>query len=924
MPFGMVQLSPDTRLEGWDGCSGYHYSDSIVYGFSHTHLSGTGVSDYGDILLMPTTGQPFLDNGYPDNVDKGYASRFKKKSEYASPGYYEVQLQDYNIDVSLTCTERAGVHKYTFNDPLDANVILDLKHRDMLIDANINLENISNKEISGYRFSKAWAQNQKLFFVIQFSQQPELIEKEVNEKTDHMQKAAFRFELSGEGTLYAYVGLSAVSVENARENLQYEIPNRDFERVKLAAEEAWQKELGKIVVEGGTKDQKTIFYTALYHSMIAPNVWSDVNGQYRGMDDKIHQLENGERHYTVFSLWDTFRATHPLFTIIQQERTNEFIRTFLRQYQQSGRLPVWELAANETDCMIGYHSISVITDAWAKGLRDWNAVQLLQAMISSAEQDHFGLDSYKKNGCILASDEPESVSKTLEYAYDDWCIAQMAKDLGREDIYQTYIQRAQNYKNLYDPITGFFRARMDGGWFGPFDPAEVNFNYTEANAWQYSLFVPQDISGLMKLMGGEEPLEEHIEALFTTSSATTGREQADITGLIGQYAHGNEPSHHMAYLYNFVRRPWKTAQRVSQIMDEMYSIHPDGLSGNEDCGQMSSWYVLSALGMYQVTPGLPEYTFGTPLFNKATIHLENGNSFIIRRENVGMYIQSVVLNEENYDKSYLSHADIVKGGKLVFKVSEKLNKQWATSPGNFQKTEINDYPIIPNPFIESTGTIFKESVAISMGSVCDDCSIWYRIDKGSSIRYESPFRLYQSAELEFWAANDKGTMSKILKQSFFKIQGGRTIDLKCKYANQYAAGGDEALIDYQRGNTNYRTGRWQGYQGQDFEAVVDLGSVQTPKEARIGFLQDMRSWIFYPPEVQFSYSINGEDYIELQKQLYSFPDNVEGGFTQDFSVLLPGPVRYIKIWAKNYGPCPEWHLGAGGQTWLFADEIIVE
>ena len=388
-----------------------------------------------------------------------------------------------------------------------------------------------------------------------------------------------------------------------------------------------QTKLSKIQIHGRDENYKTIFYTALYHSLLNPNLYTDADGRYRGMDMQIHQ-DSTDNHYTIFSLWDTFRATHPLFTLIEQEKTNEFIRTFLRQYRQGGKLPIWELAANYTNCMIGYHAIPVIADAYVKGIRDYDIEEAMDAMIYSANLDSEGLEYYKDKGFIDASDEPESVSKTLEYAYDDWCIAMMADSLGRDDLANYFYQRGQYYKNVYDPSTKFFRAKVNNNWFGPFVPDEVNFNYTEANAWQYSTFTPQDIQGHIDLMGGAEKLEQHLDSLFTADSQTSGREQVDITGLIGQYAHGNEPSHHMAYLYNYVGKPHKTQHRVRQIMEEQYSIYPDGLSGNEDCGQMSSWYVLSAMGFYSVTPGLDYYTIGTPLFDQAHIKLENGHTFV--------------------------------------------------------------------------------------------------------------------------------------------------------------------------------------------------------------------------------------------------------------------------------------------------------
>ena len=943
MPFGMVQLSPDTRLEGWDGCSGYHNSDSIIYGFSHTHLSGTGVADYCDILLMPTVGEIQFDNGYNKGVSNGYASRFQKETEKASPGFYAVYLEDYNIDVQLTATERAGFHKYTFNKGDKANVIIDLTHRDKLL--NFDLSIVNNNEIEGFRISESWAREQRVYFVAMFSKpfsgnelMGEVLPLDNREhKRARMQKAALSFDVEEGETILVKVGISPVSIENARRNLEAEISHWSFEKVRTNADSTWERALCKIEAEGGTEEQKTIFYTALYHSMIAPNLFTDVNNEYRGMDGKIHKTDN-TRVYTVFSLWDTFRATHPLYTIIEQKRTSEFIQTFLKQYEQGGRLPVWELAGNETECMIGYHSVPVIADAFSKGIRDFDVEKALKAMTSGAELNHFGLKYYRKNGCIMAGEEAESVSKTLEYAYDDWCIALIAKATGNENVYSDYLQRAQYYKNLFNPKTGFFHGRMHGGWFSPFDPAEVNFNYTEANAWQYSLFVPQDITGLIKLMGGAENFEQHLDNLFVANSQTTGRHQSDITGLIGQYAHGNEPSHHMAYLYSYIGKPWKTQQRVRQIMDEMYSARPDGLSGNEDCGQMSAWYVLSAMGFYSVTPGLPYYAIGTPIFDKVTINLEHrdkgmadGKKFTVEAKNISdenIYIQSATLNGEVYTKSFLLHEDMMKGGELLFEMGPSPNESWGNLESDRPKSEITANSLLPIPYINTVSNTFTDSLRIEMGAACDACVIVYAKNETvpfeNGILYENPFFITETTTLTVASMSENLDTSVVISYTYKKIDGSRSIALHCEYANQYAAGGDNALIDYQRGSDNYRTGYWQGYQGQDLEAVVDLGELRRVDAVTIGLLQDIKSWIWYPAEVSFSTSRDGNTWSPELVVKNAFPDDEYGAFTQEFSSPIEMKTRYIKVRAKNYGACPEWHLGAGGKTWIFADEIVID
>ncbi|MBL7138164.1 MAG: GH92 family glycosyl hydrolase, partial [Bacteroidales bacterium] len=658
-PFGMIQVSPDTRLEGWDGCSAYHASDDTIFGFSHTHLSGTGCSDYGDILLMPVVGEVKL-------ADYAYASPFPLSSEQASPGYYRVRLSTYEIGVELTATKRTGLHRYTFPASDEPGVILNLQHRDQVLASGLKV--IGDNEVEGYRFSSAWAREQRLFFVIRFSRPfKEVIIESNGEPLEGMDeaegddlKACFRFKgFNSYDELLVKGGISAVSTEGARLNLESENPGWNFDQVLEDCRVAWTKELEKITVSGGSRDDRMVFYTALYHALLSPNLYMDVDGQYLGRDMQAHQADSFD-YYTVFSLWDTYRALHPLLTIIDQKRTNDFIRTFLRQYDEGGILPVWELSANETNCMIGYHAVPVIADAYIKGIRDYDVEKAFEATKQSANQDHFGLRYYKAQGFIPGDQEGESVSKTLEYAYDDWCIAQMAKEMGEEGDYKEFIQRAQYYKNIFDPSTGFMRAKLNNQWFTPFDPYEVNFNYTEANAWQYTFYVPQDIAGLMDLMGGKERFSEHLDELFEADVQTTGRNQADITGLIGQYAHGNEPSHHMAYLYDYGGQPWKTQEIVHRIMQEFYRNQRDGLCGNEDCGQMSAWYVFSALGFYPVTPGSNYYAIGTPKFPFAKIELENGNTFIIRANNLSdenFYIQSCTLNGKSHEAPAIRHEE---------------------------------------------------------------------------------------------------------------------------------------------------------------------------------------------------------------------------------------------------------------------------
>lgn len=931
LPFGMVQLSPDTRLEGWDGCSGYHYTDSIIYGFSHTHLSGTGVGDYGDVLLMPTQGEVQFDNGYKTGVEKGYASIFNKETEKASPGYYEVNLSEYDIDVRLTVTERVGIHEYTFNKADESNIILDLLHRDKALKHDI--KKVNDQEIEGYRISDAWAKEQHIYFVIQTSkpftrylcQSKPRTDGHVAPKYLEEEKMAIQFDAEAGEKVVLKVGISAVSIEGARKNLEAEAPHWDFEKYVNDAKTIWTKALNKINISGSSQDHQEIFYTALYHSMIAPNVFSDVDGKYRGTDLKLHQSTDGPV-YTVFSLWDTFRATHPLFTIIEQKKTNEFIRTFLKQYRDGGQLPIWELAANYTGCMIGYHSIPVIVDAYVKGIRDYDAELAMEAMLYSANMDKLGLASYKSKGYIPAGDESESVSKTLEYAYDDWCIAQMSLGMQRGDVYDEFIQRGQYYKNIFNDESGFMQSKMNGGWRSGFDPAEVNFNFTEANSWQYSMFVPQDIGGLIDLHGGADNFEKKLDELFTTEMELSGRHQSDITGLIGQYAHGNEPSHHMAYLYNYVGKPYKTQERVHQILTEQYTTQPDGLSGNEDCGQMSAWYVLSAMGFYAVTPGLNYYTIGTPLFDEVTINIENGKQFKIVANNISdknKYIQRASINGKDLNKAVLYHQQIMEGGELVFEMGEKPNKKWGIEDMPIPQIGENQH-ITPVPYFTTSNQTFEETIEIGLNSVIEEAEIFYKIN-GDFIKYEKPFEIKESSNIEAYAILN-GKKSFIVNASYKKIIGGRSIEILTEYDNQYNAGGDKALIDNLKGSANFRTGFWQGYYGKDVEVIVDLGKVTTIDKISVGALQDIKSWIFYPPEIELLGSDNGTGFSPITVMKNYFSDNEYGAFIKEFEFIPTTKVqyRYIKVKVKNYGVCPKWHLGKGGDTWLFLDEITVE
>ncbi len=925
VPFGMVQLSPDTRLTGWDGCSGYHYSDSVVYGFSHTHLSGTGVSDYSDFLILPIQGKI---RKFKRNKP---GSHFKHSSENAYPGFYHTYLDDYGVDVDLTTTERCGFHKYTFKNNGKATIFLDLKHRDFVKDSGIKI--IGKNRVEGYRYSSAWATDQKIYFSLQFSQDFDSYDLSINGKTNNVKsaekadsiKAFFNFILNDSREILVKVGISSVDIEGARKNLAAEIKDWDFDNIKTQAKNKWKKQFDKIKISGGSEEERTIFYSAFYHVSVVPNLFSDIDGRYRGMDGLIHSDKKHDT-YTVFSLWDTYRATHPLYTLIEQKRTSDFINTFIGQWEQSGKLPVWELAGNETNCMIGIHSIPVISDAVVKNIKGFDINRAYTAMKSSIEQDKAELNLFRQNACITAGEISESVSKTLEYSFDEWNIAQVSMYLGEIAEYRKYITGAQFYKNVFDPNTRFMRPRQNGGWRSPFNPSEVDFNYTEANSWQYSFYVPQDVNGLIEMMGGNRNFIGKLDTLFSTSSETTGRHQADISGLIGQYAHGNEPSHHMAYLYNYADAAWKTQKMIRRILKEMYQNEPDGLSGNEDCGQMSAWYVFSAMGFYPVCPGSNDYIIGSPLFDSSVINVGNGKSFTIKAVNnspKNIYIQSATLNGKPYNKSYISHFDIIAGGKLELIMGDTPNQNWPGANGA-PKSSINKLKLVPSPYVVNSAQTFYNRKKIELKHIFD-YDIYYSLDNGEFMLYKNPFYITKSTKLKFFARSKDGERSYFVNSAFYKLKKGRSIKTKYPYNSQYTGGGSTGLIDQIKGSTNFSDMTWQGYQGTDFEAVVDLGKLTDVNKISAEFLQSANSWIWLPEKVVFFISQDGKSFEEVKSFSNDVPKENMDTVIKEFTVDgLNKKAKYVKVFAKNIGVCPKWHPGAGGKAWLFIDEITVE
>ncbi len=928
LPFGFCQLSPDTRIDGsWDGCSGYHHSDSVIYGFSHTHLSGTGCSDYGDILFMPSVKKNTL-KAYD------YASSFRHGTERAEAGYYHVELEASHVQVDLTATLHGGIQQYTYPANSTPYVVLDLQHRDEVLESYF--EKINDSTIAGYRYSKAWATRQKLFFYTVFSQPIRKMNVAEYEQAKEMSaRRHFSFEFANNGKpLIVRTGISGVDIEGAKKNLLAEATHTNFAKYVSAAKDQWDTELAKIKVYDKREESKHVFYTALYHCMISPNIFNDVDGRYRGRDDKIHSTGGKFNYYTVFSLWDTYRGLHPLLALIDKKRTADFIQTFIQQYQQGGRLPIWELSSNETNCMIGYHAVSVMLDAYVKGVRGFDVQQAYTAMKAASETSLFGIQKFHEKGYLTMEDESESVSKTLEYAYNDWCIAEMARLLGKNEDAAYFDQYAQSWVHVIDPATGFARPKSNGGWLAPFDPYQVNNHYTEANSWQYSFSMPQHIHEYQTSFH----LKEKLDALFKAETATSGREQADITGLIGQYAHGNEPSHHIAYLYNQVT-PYDpiylniTSQWVNYIADHFYKNSPDGLIGNEDCGQMSAWYVLSAMGIYPTCPGIDRFALSATLFDSVTVTTAGKEfTFVNQKSNMDEPVFAFAQSQKEGPKivNSLSQAFMEAGGRLVFS-NQQLHELNADEAPFLQETIALKH-MSHVPVITQNQLIFDDTTSLQFEAPpLANLRIRYTLD-GSvpnlfSPIYTKPVPINKTTlvnaryeQMDKQIISPFGTTAKLHKRpNRYRVK-------QISVCNpQYTAGGPNALVDGLYGDIDWRKGHWQGYQGQDLEVIVDLGKSQLCKKITPNFLQDQKSWIFYPRDVSFYTSMDGTQWSFIEtKLLQKEGRDDERNTTFSISCQRQVQARFLKIKASNFGKVPAWHPGAGGDSFIFIDEILID
>jgi len=1031
-PFGMVQLSPDTRNDAsWDGCGGYYRNDSFILGFSHTHLSGTGVSDFGDILMQPAIAPLFEPNEYKQ--------RFVHETETATAGYYRVFFEEPKIRIELTATERTGFQKITYASNTEQWLIIDLKHRDKLISHSLKFDEFNN-QISGHRQSKGWADNQWVYFVSSFSKQ--IIKHKYNRDSSavalYFGKMNDPEELDKNLSLVVSTTLSFTSLEGAMANNAFEFnrlrykdfdeqfmtnsPNFvAFERAKSYVSNLWDSELGRIVISDEaiqynapnqhglklkSRDEKMKnrrkFYTALYHCFIHPSLASDADGKYRGRDMKIHTADHP--YYHVFSLWDTYRTLHPLLNIIQKSRSADFLKTMLLQYRDGGKLPVWELASCETNCMIGFHSVAVFADAINKGVPlDLDTVMLIKALKASSDAKEIDytyqipitrelLTLYNLHlGYIDVLKTAESVSKTLEYAYDDWCNSEICRLLSYDSLSKVFLLRSERWKNLFDLQTLSMRPKQNGKWLEPFVKSEVNNYYTEANAWQYNFAVPQNLPDLITAMGGEESFQNQLDSLIYGSDKLSGREQADISGLIGQYAHGNEPSHHLVYLYNYVQKPQKSQQLISKIINEFYENSPEGLIGNEDCGQMSAWYVMSALGFYPVCPGSTEYSLGYPLFPNITIKMEDADDIQINRDLMPNELLWTNAFKEGYFE--LSEDSVRKNYKVNFgsefpenlktlrpsahfinesylMIHRRLDFKWKnavtdlpTNYGKVYQTVGSFEPQVPEitaPKLTNKGEIYRIIVRVSkktkgylhfflrnMDSPVNTDSLGlnqfftsraiYNLNEGKSDSSDENTNFYfikSTGSNLFWTCfaqtSDKTKLREVPFTATYiqeRPNNFKVIELKSVYSSQYHGGGKEGLVDGIIGSDNWRAGNWQGYQNQDFEAIVDLGAMTEIKYLGMRFLTDVGAWIYLPKSMEIEYSTDGVEYKKFNGFTFT-------NFGYEGSQVVPIIVgskkrslkaRYIRFKAVKYGKLPKGHPGfeSNGDAYIFIDELII-
>lgn len=901
VPQGGVQLSPNTRRNNWDACSGYHYSDSTIFGFSHLHLSGTGAIDLGDILFHPTTKEVNLKN-------EGYIFeplKFKHQDEVAKAGYYAVQFRDPEIFAELTATAHTGIHRYTFPASATSKIIVDLHHS--LSDETIHhtqLNVTADNEITGARLTSGWTPNQHIYFVAQFSKPFNALNLVSNgTKNDSMSlsgdniQAVAYFQTADKEQIEVKVGLSVVSIENARLNLKRETEGKNFDDLKMEAFQLWDEALSVIQIEEGGDNEKEIFYTALYHSLIMPDLMSDVDGSYRQHNMEIAKAPEGRKMYSTLSLWDTYRTWHPLMTLVNDQLVEDMIHSLLAMYDATGELPIWPLVSGETGTMIGYHSVSVIADAYLKGLRGFDAEHAFEAMKASSNSHRKGGKYYVENGFIPADRHKESVSCLLEYAYDDWCIARMAAEMGKQEEALLYKKRAMSWMNVFDGNTKFFRGkRSDGNWITPFNPFEVSRDYTEANAWQYRFFVPHDVNGLVSMFGSKEEFIAAFDGLYDETTKVIS-DIPDVTGLIGQYAHGNEPSHHMAYVYSFVGQPWKTQAMVRRVLNEMYSTEPDGISGNEDCGQMSAWYIMSSMGFYPVAPGSNEYVFSAPIFGKVNLRLHNGNQLLIvaNQPEKNSYITKVLFNGSEIKENYITHERLMQGGKLEFILSENPDFERGVHPAT-RPYSMSNSPLVSVPYIVQDVHLFENEVIVEMGCATQGAAIHFTLD-GSEPDEQSP--LYTGA---IKITDDAIIKAKAFKEGFlpsalFSIAAQKAVFQK---PDRATANKNGVAFRYYQGNFSsvYDLLKTKAV----FVGVVDVPSLELARdEDDFGFI--FEGLISIPDDGIYEFFTESDDgsVLEIGGKAIVLNDGSHGNIKASGRIpLLKGYHSYRLLYFEDY------------------------
>lgn len=957
-PFGMVQLSPSNDYKGWKWCSGYHYSDSILKGFAHTHISGAGLSGLGDILFMPTAGDIKLNPGTDKDPDSGYRSRFSHKNESSYPGYYQVFLDDYQINVELTTTERVGFHRYTFNSD-GGNIIIDPTHNLAERIKETEIEILSDNEIEGYKYCEGEAGTRKVYFYAQFSKpfkssgiaiNDSLIEQQT--KIVHANTKAYAsFDIKAGESIEVKVALSFVSFEGAKANFKAEAAERNFNQALAYAENLWKEKLDKFNVESINKEDDRTFATAVYHSFISPNLISDVNGDYI-IEGATYNSTKPE--YSTFSTWDTYRALHPLFTIVEHEATANFVNSLVKRHsEQKVGLPVWELLGYDNRCMIGYNTVSPLVDAVLKGVEGIDANEVFEAVYAASNALDKHSPNYDVNGMeqylafsFVPAEVNCSVSKTVEQNYYDWCIAKLAKKIDKKQLAIEYKNRSVGYRDLFNSNESYLWPKYQNGKWREMDNltwTDYIRNYISGNIWGYTTYVPHDMETLIELVGGDEKFVQWLDKIFTDTSQIGGETHCDISGFVGKYGHGDEPSHHMPYLYSYTSQPWKTQKYVRQVMDDFYNDTPNGLINNEDLGQMSAWYIFSALGFYPVNPCSSTYIIGSPKVKNATLELENGHEFTVKTKNnaeKNIYIQGLTLNGKDLGRNYITHNEIMQGGELIFSMGNSPNKSFGINPEGFPKSKV----IIPDtlkkaeisysPYDANDQFLFEGSYELELRCLTENSKIYYTLDgflpDEKSKLYTKPIHITRSTEINAISINSKGSKSPIFKRNYFSAIDISSTNKKVKIhfahlPKQYGKEDGLMLFDRVVGTNNYGDGTWTGWNDSNCEFVIDFGEERTINFLNVGYLRACRSWIFPPKSITASISESGKEFKIIDRKELGLVDKPEDETMLVRQILKfnKTKTRYLKVSIESSGKMPEWHAAAGYNSWLFIDEIMI-